>query len=278
MRVQRSLILGVLAVAVLAAAGQAVAQTDDQLLEEVGVEEQLGTIVPKDITFLDEQGQTVRLGDFFDGERPVALTFVYHNCPMLCSLVLDGVTQAIRQTDLELGRQYQVLAVSFDPEDTPERAAQAKRQYVARIGDPEADGAFHFLTGSEASIAQLTEAVGFRFTWSERRQEYAHTAALIFLSPAGRVTRYLYGIEYPRQDVRLSLLEAAEGKIGSPMDQLFLYCFVYDPQAGTFVASAVRIMQLGGGASALLLGIFLALFWRRERSKQAHALHPVVDG
>lgn len=269
MRAWRPVTLCLVVAAVLAAAGPAVAQTDRQLLDEIGVVEHQGALLPKDLTFVDDQGRTVRLGDYFDGERPVALTFVFHNCPMLCSLVLDGLTMAMRETDLELGRQYQVLAVSFDPEDTPERAAEAKQTYVARLQDPEAAEAYHFLTGSEESIARLTEAAGFEYAWSERRQEFVHTATLLFLSPAGRITRYLYGIEFPRQDFRLSLLEAAEGKIGSPVDQLFLYCFVFDPEAGTFVASAMRIMQVGGTISALLLGLFLLIFWRLERSRRA---------
>ncbi len=258
------------AVALVAAAGQSLAQPAGEIpdeLEGVGIEEHLGEQVERDIPFTDETGAPVSLGDYFDGERPVVVAFVYHNCPMLCSLVLDGMTEAVRATTLDLGDDYQVLAVSFDPRDTPERAADVEARYAKLVGDVAASG-LHFLTGAPSSIERATGDLGFHFKWNERQQEFAHNAALFFLSPNGTITRVLYGIEFPPADFRAALLEAGEGTIGSPVDQLLLYCFVYDPDAGGYVLSAQRAMKVGGLLTVLLLGGFLFFFWRRESKKR----------
>ncbi len=239
----------------------------------MGVTEQLGTTVPRDVRFTDSRGESVRFGDVLDGTRPVVLVFAYHSCPMLCSLVLDGATNALRETGLEMGEDYRAVVVSFDPEDTPERAAAVKSRYAAFFPDADTEDGLRFLVGDEAEIAALTDAVGFGFKWVPERQEYGHNATLIFLSPSGLVTRYLYGIEHPAPDVRKALLEAGEGTIGSPVDQLLLYCFVYDPAAGGYVLHAQNAMKLGGLVTLIILGLFLAGLWFREKAKNDAARH-----
>ncbi len=272
MRVLRGLLTLLLATAMGAAAGVGVAQPADGLVDElegVGITEHLGETVPGDIPFVDAAGREVMLGDYFDGERPVVVAFVYHSCPMLCSLILDGVTRAMREADLDLGEDYQALAISFDARDTAERAADAKKLYVARLTDqPGAADAWHFLTGTGENIARVTDAFGFGFAWNERQQEYAHSAAAFFVSPGGKLTRVLYGIEFQPQDFRTALLEASEGRIGSPVDQLILYCFQYDPESGSYALHAANAMKVGGLFTIILLGGFLFFFWRRESRRE----------
>ena len=276
----RTLLLCLIVAAAAVAPGRAVAQMQapgeiPAELENVGIEERLGGTVSPDIPFVNAEGEAVTLGDYFGGDRPVVVAFVYHNCPMLCSLILDGMTAALSGVNLEPGVDYEALAVSFDPRDTPERAAAAKERYVARFDDEAAAAAgFHFLTGTQESIDQITDEIGFGYEWNERQQEFAHTAALYFISPEGTITRYLYGIEYRPQDVRTALLEASNGTIGSPLDQLILYCFQYDPNAGSYVLHATNAMKVGGLLTIVLLGGFLLFFWRREgrRSTSGEAL------
>ena len=269
------LALALMSAAVLAAAGRGVAQPAGELpseIQDVGVTERLGESVALGTPFTNSAGEAVTLGDYFDGERPVVLVFAYHSCPMLCSLILDATTAAMAEADLDLGEDYRVVAVSFDPADTPERAAAAKERYVRRLDDADAAAAYAFLTGSADAIARLTGDVGFRYEWVERQQEFAHTASLIFLSPEGEVTRYLYGIEYPARDFRTAVLEAGQGRIGSPVDQLILYCFAYDPDAGSYVLHATNAMKVAGLATVLLLGLGLLFFWRREGQGNRAAL------
>ncbi len=266
----RASIACLLAVALAGASGQVIAQPAGEIPDEfagVGIEEHLGERVDPGLSFAEADGSPVTLGDYFDGERPVVVAFVYHNCPMLCSLILDGMTEAIRESSLALGEDYQALAVSFDPRDTPAKAAEVRDRYAALVADGAADG-LHFLTGSPESIERITEALGFGFKWNERQQEFAHSAGLFFLSPDGTLTRVLYGIEFPPADFRTALLEAGDGTIGSPVDQLLLYCFVYDPDAGGYVLHAQNAMKVAGLLTVVLLGGFLFFFWRRESKKQ----------
>jgi len=252
------------------------AEADDEFLPEarrqqreafsgIGVDERLGEEMDLAIPFRDHRGNPVTLADYFTGEQPVALTFVYHDCPMLCSLVLDGVGRALQQTSLRLGQEYRMLAISIHPGDTPELAAAAHdryRRYLPENADPEA---FIFLTGTEDAIARVTEEIGFNFRWLEDQQEYGHTAMVAFLSPTGQITRYLYGLEFPSSDFRRALVEAGQGTIGTPVDQLILYCFAYDPSAGGYVLQASNAMRLGGFATVILLSLSLFFFWRREK-------------
>ena len=264
----RALPMVLAAVALWAAAGTGAAQPADGLDDElagVGITERLGEQMPEDVVLRDETGREVRLGDYFDGERPVVVTFVYHSCPMLCSLILDGATRAMRENDLALGEDYQALAISFDARDTPAAAKGAKDLYVSRLAEqPGASPNWHYLTADEESIARVTDAFGFGFAWNERQQEYAHSAAAFFVSPEGELTRVLYGLEFHPQDFRTAILEAGEGRIGSPVDQLILYCFQYDPESGSYALHAQNAMKVGGLLTVVLLGGFLLFFWRRE--------------
>lgn len=238
------------------------------VFEGVGIEEHLGEAVPRDLVFRDAEGQAVTLGDYLDGERPVLLTLVYHNCPMLCNLVLDGLTETLSSMEWTPGQEFELLTVSFNAIETPELAKKQKGRYVAELDRPDAAAGWHFLTGDSTAIAALTQAVGFQYKWVEAQQEFAHATALIFLSPDGIVTRYLYGFQFPPRDVRTALVEASAGTIGTTLDRLILYCFQYDPHANSYVPYAANLMKLGGGLTVLALVVMLGIFWRRERRRQ----------
>ncbi len=242
------------------------------VFEGVGIEEKLGERIPLDLTFRDEAGQPVTLRTFFDGRRPVLLTLVYHDCPMLCNLVLDGLAKTLRQMSWTPGDQFEVLVVSFNHRETPELVRRKKAHYVDMLDRPEAAAGLHFLTGDSTTIRTLTDAVGFYFRWVPEKQQFAHPAALMFLSGEGKISRYLYGLEHDPGDVRKALVEASEGKVGTIVDQVLLYCFQYDPNENSYVANAFNIMRLGGAVTVVLLGITLFLFWRRERRRQQEAL------
>lgn len=238
-----------------------------EMFKDVGVEEKLGDYIPKDLVFFNEQGEEVALGAYLDGERPVVLNFVYHTCPAMCSLMLNAMTQTFMDMAWTPGGEFDVLTVSFSTIDTPADAARQKAHYVDMLGRPEAASGWHFLTGTEASIQALTEATGFRFVWVEEMQEYAHAATLMFISGDGQLTRYLHGMNMPARFVRNALVEASQGTVGSPLDQLILYCFQYDPNANSYVLHATNAMRIGGGVFVVLLGALLFIFWRRERAK-----------
>ncbi len=253
----------------------ALAQRSGQQLavfEGVGIEPKLGAYIPLDLTFYDEEGRPVALQTFFDGRRPVLLTLVYHDCPMLCNLVLDGLTKTLRQMSWTPGEQFEVLAISFDHRETPALVRRRKAHYLEMLGKPAAAAGWHFLTGDSTTIRALTDAVGFSFRWVPEKQQFAHPAALIFLSGDGKISRYLYGLEHDPGDVRKALVEASEGKVGTVLDQVLLYCFQYDPNENSYVANAFNIMRLGGAVTMVVLGITLFLFWRRERRRQQATL------
>ncbi|MAQ93215.1 MAG: hypothetical protein CMM84_06785 [Rhodothermaceae bacterium] len=238
----------------------------NRLTGAVGITEFLGDQVPTDLTFLDEEGQEVSLATLLDGERPLMVAFVYHNCPMLCSLVLDATANAVAETDLTLGEDYEVLAVSIDPRDTPARADSAKARFVnlAAFGDL---NAFHFWTVGEeheASVQALADAVGFRYAWDARTGEYAHNAANVLLSPTGTVTRYLYGIDFDPKTVKLGLLEASEGTVGNALDRFLITCYEYDEDAQSYSLAVLTVTKIGGGLLLLVFGGLLVYFWRRE--------------
>ena len=235
-----------------------------------GITERLGERVSPETWFWNSDGERVEIGDYLGQGRPVVLNLVYHTCPMLCSLVLDGTAAALNETGLQVGRDFEVLSVSFHPADTPERAAQAKDKYVKQVGDtPRLRNGWHFLTGEQGQIDRLLADTGFGVRWDERQQEFAHSAALIMLSPEGVVTRYLYGLEFQPPDFRKAVVEAGEGTVGTVADQVLIYCFVYDPDAGSYVPHAMNLMRLGGGLTLLLLGLGLTFYWRRERGKRS---------
>ncbi len=250
-----------------ATAAGATAQQTGQMprqLEGTGIDEQLGAVIPTHLAFRNGAGDPVRLDSYFDGERPVLLALVYHDCPMLCNLVLQGMTQTLARMKWTPGDEFEVVTVSFNPRETPEVASDAKEMYLGMLGRPRAAAGWHFLTGSDASIDALTDAVGFRYRWVEEQAEFAHPSTLIFLSGDGKISRYLHGIEYKPSDVRTALVEASEGKVGSAVDQIILYCFQYDPNANSYVPHAVNLMKLGGVLTILLLGSMLFMYWRRE--------------
>ena len=239
----------------------------NRLVGQYGINEKLGETVPADLTFRDEAGRPVSLASLLDGERPVMLAFVYHTCPMLCSLVLDGVADAVEGTDAVLGQDYEVLAVSIDPDDTPALASQAKARYVREIGDPAAEAALHFWTvtpETEGAVERLADAVGFRYGYDIKTGEYAHAAAVVLLSPDGKVTRYLYGLTHAPFDVNLAVTEAGEGTVGSTLDRFLLTCFEYDHDAQSYSLTVLTATKIGGVLLLLALGTMLAVFWRRE--------------
>ena len=239
----------------------------NRLVGQYGINEKLGETVPLNLTFRDEAGRPVALSSVVDGERPTMLAFVYHSCPMLCSLVLDGVADAVRGTDAVLGQDYDVLAVSIDPNDTPAKAAEAKARYVRLVGDPAAEAALHFWTvtaETEESVERLADAVGFRYGYDAKTGEYAHAAAVMLLSPSGTVTRYLYGLSYAPFDVNLAVTEAGEGTVGSTLDRFLLTCFEYDHDAQSYSLTVLTATKIGGVLLLLVFGTMLFVFWRRE--------------
>jgi protein SCO1 len=254
----------------LAIAPQAQADRKEPLppeLEGVGVTEHLGDQSPLDLEFVDSDGKPVVLKQFFDGKRPVVLTLNYSNCPMLCSQQLNGVFKALKQMPWNLGEQYEMVTVSFDPLETPERARLTKQKYLDIYRRAGADEGWHFLTGKEANIHKLTEAVGFRYKYSESKRQYFHQAVTFILTPDGRISRYLYGVEYDPQTFRLSLLEAADGKIGSTTDQILLFCFHYDAESGRYGLAATRLMQVAGGITVVVVAGLIWMLRRREKAK-----------
>ena len=237
-------------------------------LNGVGLDQLLGESISADVLFNDASGEEVSISELLDGKTPVILNFVYHDCPMLCSVVLDSFTETLKQMPWTPGDQFDVFTVSFSAEETPEMAFDAKERILKKLGKPEAATGWHFLTGSEESISSLTESVGFKFKWVESTQEFAHPSALIFVSGDGVITRYINGVNYPAADVRRAVVEASEGKVGSALDQVLLYCYRYDPDSNSYVLHATNLMKVGGMLTLIVIGIGLFVFWRRERSRQ----------
>ena len=240
-------------------------------LKEVGFDQRLGEDVPLDLTFRDSDGETVRLGDYFEAGRPVVLSLVYYECPMLCDLTLTGLAQSLRPLELNMGEDFEVVTVSFDPGEGPQVAADAKKLYVPRYGRETAWQSWHFLTGDEAEIRQLADAVGFRYAYEEETDEYAHAAGLVMITPEGEISRYFFGTEHPAKDLRLGLVETADDQIGTAIDQILLYCYNYDPALGRYSAATMNLIRAGGALTVLLLGGFIVLMLRRERREAAHA-------
>jgi protein SCO1/2 len=236
-------------------------------LENVGVIEHLDAEAPLDLPFLDSDGSPVTLAKFFDGTRPVILTMNYSNCPRLCSLQLNGVFNAMGRLDWDLGQKFQMITVSIDPQESPARAQTTKEKYLTVYNRPDVEGGWHCLVGKEENIKKLAAAVGFGYVYVAETKQFAHTAVTMILTPRGKVSRYLYGIEYDPQTFRFALLEAADGKIGSTVDRVLLNCFYYDAESGRYGPAAVKIMRLGAVLTVVILGGVLMVFWRRELRK-----------
>ncbi len=254
-----------LAVAAPLLARDARAEDTPYQLEGVEVVEHLGETVPLDLQFTDELGRAVRLGDYATGERPVLLMLGYYNCPMLCSLVLNAVVEGLKPLDWQPGVDFEMVTVSIDPTEKPELARAKKANYLEALGKPNAGDGWHFLTGEHASIKRLAEAVGFGYRYDPRQMQYAHGAVVFLLSPQGKITRYLYGIEFEPKQLRLGLTEAGEGKVGTAIDRFLLRCFHYDPDSRKYGVYVWGVMRTGGVLTVLLLGGLLLYFWRRER-------------
>lgn len=255
----------------LVVAASAFAQTGlPKELEQVGLEQRIGEPVPLGLEFSDQNGSTVRLGDYF-GDQPVLLTPVYYECPMLCTMVLEGLVKSLKVVSLEPGVDFNVLAVSFDPRDGAEQASRRREIFVDRYGRPAAARGMHFLTGDEAAIDTLMDAIGFSYRFDPETGEFAHVSTVVVLTPEGLVARYFLGVEYPPRDLRLSLVEAADERIGGMVDQVLLYCFKYDPTTGQYTAATMNLIRAGGLITLLIMGGFVLLSLRREKRRRRAA-------
>lgn len=234
----------------------------------VRVDQKIGRMLDLDLEFVNEQGETVRLGDYFDGEKPVVLTPVYYSCPMLCNLVLDGTVNVARELRYDIGDEYDVLSISFDHRETPEMAEAKKAIYAGRYGRDEVENGWHFLTGNKLEIRQLMDSIGFGFAYDDELDEYAHAAVVVVVNPDGEIARYFYGFEFDAKDLRLALVEASKGGVGSVVEQALLLCYSYDPARGQYTASVMNLLRLGGSATTLALGGFIFFMVKRERKRR----------
>lgn len=257
------------------------AQRNDGVPKEaqgVGVDQKLGAELPGDLSFVDDSGKQVYLGKYFDGKRPVLLSLNYSNCPMLCSVQLNQLTKTLQELDLTPGSDFEILSISIDPKETPEKSAETKRKYIEQLKRPGMEEAWHFLTGTPDSIQAITDAVGFRYRYDQSTKEYYHPAMLAFISPNRKVTSYQLSVDYPSQQLKLGLLDAANGKVGSMMDTLPLLCFAYDAERGSYVLSAWRLMRLSGAATVVILIATLLPFWIGKRRSPRSTTPPESKG
>jgi protein SCO1/2 len=235
-----------------------------QLLTEIGLDQRLNEQLPLEVPFRDETGKSVMLKEYF-GKRPVVLTLVYYECPMLCTQVLNGLVSALGVMKFSIGEEFDVVTISFDPGETPELAAAKRKAYLERYDRAGAERGWHFLTGDARSIAKVTEAVGFRYAYNESVDQFAHVSGLMVLTPDGRLSRYFYGIEYGPRDLRLALIEAADRRIGNAIDQVFLYCFHYDPKSARYSFAIMRVIR--GAGVLTVVGIVAAVLVMRRRER-----------
>jgi protein SCO1 len=234
------------------------------LLKEVGLDQKLGAALPLDLAFRDESGRAVTLGSLV-GSKPAILAFTYYNCTMLCPLLMDGILQALRPLSFTAGTDFSLVVVSIDPKEGPVLAATKKEVYVQRYGRAGAEGGWHFLTGPEPAIRRLAAAAGFRYVYDPIRKDYAHATGLLILTPQGTISRVLSGVEFAAKDIRLALVEAAAGTIGTPIDQIVLYCYHYDPLTGKYGVVIMNVLRLAGSATVLCIGAFMLIMFRRDR-------------
>ena len=231
-------------------------------LNHVGIQQNLNQPIPLDLTFKDDLGRSVRLGDYFRN-KPVILSLVYYNCPMLCGEVLSGLEHSLRMMKLDVGKDFDVITVSFDPRETPEMAAKKKAEYLKRYQRAGAEQGWHFLVGQQDAIDALTRAAGFQYQYDEKTRQFAHVTAIMIVTPDGRIAQYYYGVEYPPKDLRLGLVEAGQSRIGNVVDQLLLYCYHYDPAQGKYSATILGVLRLAGVATLLSLGTLIFVMIRR---------------
>jgi protein SCO1/2 len=240
------------------------------LLKKVGIDQKMGAQVPLDLAFNDESGQLITLRRYFG--KPVILALVYYQCPSLCNMVLNGLVRSVKGLSLTSGKDYEVVAVSFDPRETPEMARAKKQTYMKEYNRPGNEGGWHFLTGDEAASKALAASVGFQFVYDTMTNQYAHGSGIILLTPEGRTARYFFGIDYPARDVKLGLVEASNNRIGSPIDQVELYCFHYDPANGKYGLVIMNVLRLGGLLTLGVLASFMIVMFRRD----FRARHPAT--
>jgi protein SCO1/2 len=256
-------VVAVAVVAILMCASS-VQPLDLELLDQIGLDQNLDTQIPLDLTFTDEKGRTVVLGDFL-GDRPALLTLVYYECPMLCTQILNGLTRSLRVLSFDVGKEFDIITVSIDPGETPSLAAAKKAEYVKRYGRSSAERGWHFLTGRQDQIERLAQAVGFRYQQDPETGLYLHASGIMVLTPEGKLARYFYGVDYSPKDVRLGLIEASQNKIGSAMDQLLLLCYQYDPATGKYGLVIMNSIRIAAGLTVATMVGFVALMLRRER-------------
>ncbi len=238
------------------------------VLKAVTIDQKLGAQIPLDTVFRDEAGRDVPLGEYFKKDKPVLLTLVYYQCPLLCSEVLNAQTGTLQAMNFLPGKEYEVVTVSFDARETPDMAARKKTEYLKRLGRPGAELGWHFLTGNQASIDRLAEATGFHYVWDDRSKQFAHASAIMIATPEGKLSHYFYGIEYAPKEMRLGLVEASKGKIGSPVDQLLLYCYHYDPTTGRF-APVMTVIRTAGVLTVLGVVALIVVLARRGSSNKS---------
>jgi protein SCO1/2 len=236
------------------------------ILKGVTIEQRLNSQLPLDTVFRDENGETVQLGKYFS-KRPVVLALVYYECPMLCTQILNGVVRTAKSMTLTPGKDYDVVVISFDPQETPAMAMAKKTNYMKQFGRPETAAGWHFLTGATASIDRVTNAVGFRYKWDPSLKAYAHASAVYVLTPEGKLSKYFYGISYSATDMRFGLIEASHDKIGTAVDELLLFCCQFDPHSGKYTLAIFAVLRLVGAATLLLLGGYVTIMLRRDKAK-----------
>lgn len=245
-------------------------------VENVTVEQRLGETLPLDLSLKDDLGRDVKLGEFFDGRRPVLVTMNYSDCPMLCSVQLNALVESLNQVGLQLGNDFQILTVSIDPKESTERIRDTKQKYVSQLKQqPGADSGWHFFTARETSIQRLANTLGFRYTYDSSTKQYYHAAMLAFVSPKGVISRYSLKVEFPPDQIKLALLDASNGTIGSPVDQFVMWCYSYDPERGNYSLVAWRVMRLGAALTVALLLVLLIPYWLgRRRSAAVQSITP----
>jgi len=246
-----------------------VVEEDPEQLRAIRVDERLNEYIPLDLTFTADDGRRIKLEEYFYQEKPVILILGYYTCPMLCNLVFNGVRDVVKEMAWTPGKEFQILTVSIDPRETDVVASAKKKNYIESIGKPGIDDGWIFLTGEEDQSRVLADALGFHYYYDEKEDQYAHPAVIFILTEEGKISRYFYGIQFRERDVRLAMMDAADGRVGSTLDKIILYCYHYDPDAGSYVIFAGNIMRIGGILTVIVLGFILAFFWIRERRKKA---------
>ncbi|MXY49443.1 MAG: SCO family protein [Gemmatimonadetes bacterium] len=252
------------------------ASATPEILKHVGIEQRIGVSLPLDLEFNDETGTPVSLGSYF-GDKPVILTLVYYDCPMLCTEVLNGLNRSLAPLNYSIGEEFEVVTVSFDPRESPTLASQKKAVYTQRYGRPGTGEGWHFLTGEAAAIDALTESVGFNYVYDETEGQFVHGSAIMIISPKGTVSHYFFGIEYPSEDIRLAIIESSEEKLGNVFDQIMLYCFNYDPEQGRYGVAIMNAMRLAGLVTLLAMGSFMVVMFKRDRRRRRERIERGED-